>query len=337
VNRLYGWRCHTTSLKLATPGGLASLNAPSFIPGPTGSNGGAPNAAQQINGGNPNLVPEKANTLAAGIVFTPDFLPGLTASVDWYQIHLHGAISSVLLASKIARCQAGETVWCSQIVFQRQGSFMAAQGCGSAGVGNFCQGADTTSPILYVYNSPLNAALMTTAGFDFSVAYGFDLFTGQMDVSFNGNYVYDYSRTLEGIYFQGAGGTASYYNGGPNFQGNLSFDYREGPWSFGTTFRITGDSLMDLGNQGNPAIAEQGVTYVRQGGVDVASVGAGQRNLLTGAETNYNATVVRTDLRVQYRWSNNITLFGAVDNVQNLPTAGGILRRSYRMGVRFNY
>ncbi len=94
---------------------------------------------------------------------------------------------------------------------------------------------------------------------------------------------------------------------------------------------------MDLGNQGNPAITQQRVTYTRQGGVDIASVGAGQRNLLTGAETNYNAIVVRTDLRVQYRWTNNITLFGAIDNVQDLPTAGGILRRAYRAGIRWNY
>jgi hypothetical protein len=30
------------------------------------------------------------------------------------------------------------------------------------------------------------------------------------------------------------------------------------------------------------------------------------------------------------------TLFGAVDNVQNLPT-GSLLRRAYRVGVRFAF
>ena len=52
---------------------------------------------------------------------------------------------------------------------------------------------------------------------------------------------------------------------------------------------------------------------------------------------NYNAFVVPLDLRVQYRWSNNITLFAALDNIQDLPTAGGINRRSYRGGIRWNY
>jgi hypothetical protein len=100
---------------------------------------------------------------------------------------------------------------------------------------------------------------------------------------------------------------------------------------------MTGESVMDLGTAGNPLIAQQGVTYQRTGGVDIATVGAGQRSLINGAETNYNAIVVQTDLRLQYRWSNNITLFGAVDNIQNLPTAGGILRRTYRGGIRWNY
>ena len=51
---------------------------------------------------------------------------------------------------------------------------------------------------------------------------------------------------------------------------------------------------------------------------------------------NLNEIEAPLDLRVQYRWSNNVTLFGALDNVQNLPT-DTTLRRAYRMGVRFNY
>jgi hypothetical protein len=42
------------------------------------------------------------------------------------------------------------------------------------------------------------------------------------------------------------------------------------------------------------------------------------------------------DLRVQYRWDSNITLFAAIDNVQNIPT-DTTLRRAYRAGVRFSY
>ena len=294
----------------------------SFITGPGGSNGGNPNQCFSLTGGNTALKPELANTIAAGLVFTPTFIEGLTASVDWYQIHLSGAIVTPGQTEPLTRCKAGELVYCSLLVFANGLPYPAG----------------TTSQVNYVFRAPVNAGGLTTAGFDFGVAYGFDLFTGQMDVSANGNYVYDFSRTLNNIYFQGAGGGGlSYYSGGEKFQGALDLNYREGAWSFGTSFKITGESLMDLGNGGNPLIAVQGVTYSVVNGQAVANVTTGQRDPITGASTNYNAAVVRTDLRVQYRWSNNITLFAAVDNVQNLPTAGGALRRQWRAGVRWNY
>ena len=51
-------------------------------------------------------------------------------------------------------------------------------------------------------------------------------------------------------------------------------------------------------------------------------------------ETNYNAIVTATDLRVQSRWSNTITLFAALDNVQDLPASSRILCHSYRARIR---
>lgn len=45
--------------------------------------------------GNPNLKPEVAHTHTAGIVLTPDFLPGFTASVDYFRINMSNAITSL--------------------------------------------------------------------------------------------------------------------------------------------------------------------------------------------------------------------------------------------------
>jgi iron complex outermembrane receptor protein len=44
------------------------------------------------SGGNPNLLPEKADTWTAGFVLTPTFVPGFSASVDWYNISIADAI-----------------------------------------------------------------------------------------------------------------------------------------------------------------------------------------------------------------------------------------------------
>ena len=46
-------------------------------------------------GGNPNLAAEKSDTYTAGVVFTPAFAPRLLFSVDYFNIKLDGAISSL--------------------------------------------------------------------------------------------------------------------------------------------------------------------------------------------------------------------------------------------------
>jgi outer membrane receptor protein involved in Fe transport len=295
---------------LYTPGGPAGITCQPFVPG----NGGN-YPCFNVNGGNPNLQPERANTASAGLVFTPDWIPGLTTSFDWYQIHLHGGIITTNQNTILTQCRAGNQVFCNQIQFATPG--------------------DTLSQIAFIFATRVNAAIISTAGFDFAAAYGFDLFTGQMEVSFNGNYVYDFSQDQNGIYFQGAGSTNSFYSGGAKFQGTLGLNYREGSWTFGGQVRITGDSIIDAGTQGRTGLSYVTPTYAVVNGANVATVSAGQRGegIL---ETNYNAIEAPIDLRVQYRWSNNITLFGAIDNVQNLPT-DTTLRRAYRFGVRFSY
>lgn len=46
-------------------------------------------------GGNPNLVPEKADTLTFGAVFRPRGVPGLSFAVDYYKIKINNAISQI--------------------------------------------------------------------------------------------------------------------------------------------------------------------------------------------------------------------------------------------------
>jgi len=48
-----------------------------------------------ISGGNPDLSEEQADTFTAGFVLSPNFLSGLTMSLDYYEIELEDAISQV--------------------------------------------------------------------------------------------------------------------------------------------------------------------------------------------------------------------------------------------------
>jgi outer membrane receptor protein involved in Fe transport len=49
----------------------------------------------KLASGNPNLLPEVAHTYTSGVVLTPDFLPGFTASVDYYRINMTDAITTL--------------------------------------------------------------------------------------------------------------------------------------------------------------------------------------------------------------------------------------------------
>jgi outer membrane receptor protein involved in Fe transport len=61
-------------------------------------------AITTFSGGNPNIKPEKADTITAGVVVTPPFLDGLSVSVDWYQVKIKGAIGRVGLNEVLRRC-----------------------------------------------------------------------------------------------------------------------------------------------------------------------------------------------------------------------------------------
>ncbi len=78
---------------------------------------GVPTNVQGCTSGNPGLEPEKADTTGIGVVFQPTFLPGFSASADYFNIDIAGVIGSVGRQEIPDRCFNGETVWCSRLEF----------------------------------------------------------------------------------------------------------------------------------------------------------------------------------------------------------------------------
>ncbi|MHB1207954.1 MAG: TonB-dependent receptor plug domain-containing protein, partial [Rhodospirillaceae bacterium] len=62
--------------------------------------------------GNPNLLPEKADTTGLGVVLQPQFFPGFSTSVDYWNIDLSGAISTISAQNIVDLCSQGATVFC---------------------------------------------------------------------------------------------------------------------------------------------------------------------------------------------------------------------------------
>jgi len=65
-----------------------------------------PNAGQvnSTGGGNVNIKPEKSDSYTVGVILQPAALPGFSASIDYYNIKVTGAISSPTPGDVIAAC-----------------------------------------------------------------------------------------------------------------------------------------------------------------------------------------------------------------------------------------
>lgn len=89
------------------------------------------NPAGQYNtleGGNPLLDPEAADTLTAGIVWTPESIRGLSITLDYYNIDITEAIGVLGADSLIQTCaQTGDPELCSLINRDRLGSLWVTQ------------------------------------------------------------------------------------------------------------------------------------------------------------------------------------------------------------------
>jgi outer membrane receptor protein involved in Fe transport len=107
--------------------------------------------------GNPALVPEVARTYTVGAVWTPEFISGLTVSLDYYRIHMANAIGSIAPSSTIQTlCESsgGTSIYCAN--YQRPLPFS-----------DHTTANETTR--LFTFN--LNTASVKTEGWDFEANY----------------------------------------------------------------------------------------------------------------------------------------------------------------------
>ncbi|HSI18684.1 MAG TPA: TonB-dependent receptor [Sphingomonas sp.] len=136
-----------------------------------------------VSGSNPNLKPEASDSWTFGGVFQPSFIPGLSVTVDYYNIKVKGIIVSVGAQTIVNQCYDSATlnnVFCS--AFQRNTS-------ASNGPGGEVPGAILGNSLI---QAPLNFAQRVRRGVDVNVAYHTNL---SSNVKINTNMIYVHTLT----------------------------------------------------------------------------------------------------------------------------------------------
>jgi outer membrane receptor protein involved in Fe transport len=135
-------------------------------------------------GGNLNLSPEISNTRELGLVLTPTFLDGFTATIDYFNIRLTGAISTIPYGAILDQCGAtGSPTFCGLI---HRGTKGVLFGTG-AGAG-------------FITDTTINTGALSTKGMDFEANYSTDFATmgvgdyGGLNVNFLGTWTNEYKN-----------------------------------------------------------------------------------------------------------------------------------------------
>jgi iron complex outermembrane receptor protein len=170
-------------------------------------------------GGNPNLKPEKGRTFTAGVVYTPNYVPNLTLTADYYNFRISNAIGTNNLTSFLANCYADPNLVGRSASTNDQCFGLANRVNGQLGRLN---------------NFQINVGQARTQGIDLSAAYRFDnlgAIPGSIGVSARVTRLISFQTGgvgYAGTFLSGVDGSTSY----PRWSGYFNADYRVSDWQF---------------------------------------------------------------------------------------------------------
>ncbi|HWU02238.1 MAG TPA: TonB-dependent receptor [Novosphingobium sp.] len=258
--------------------------------------------------GNSALKPEIANTVEVGFVYRPEFARNFSISVDYYDIRLKQAISTLTNQQTIDLCYNGNTAYCANVKLT---------------------GTIGTSDYPYVIIQPFNLASLNARGLDIEASYQKDLGrAGRLTLRGLATHAISLVSNT-GIAGQQiaqlAGNNTDNGNGVPKWKILLSQAWDIGRASLNLTERIVSAGYIDpnaIVCQTNcPASTVQNPTY------------------------NFNSVPGATylDIGGSFRFRNNVQAYFKVDNVFNTlpPPFGGTvlydpIGRMFRIGMRMS-
>ncbi|WP_169542515.1 TonB-dependent receptor domain-containing protein [Sphingomonas baiyangensis] len=134
-----------------------------------------------LNQGNANLNPEESRSFTVGAVIQPSFVPGLTLTVDYYDIEIEQAIQGLTGQTIINQCYDNEggidNPFCAAVFRNPDGTFAGQQDVINGGV---TVTIPRTGPGFF--NQPFNFARFQTNGIDVDLNYRTPVGAGSLDL-----------------------------------------------------------------------------------------------------------------------------------------------------------
>jgi outer membrane receptor protein involved in Fe transport len=198
-----------------------------------------------FNGANPNLREERGTSLTIGTVIQPRFIPGLSVTIDYYDIKIDNVIFSLAAQTIINQCYDApggiNNQFCAAIFRNPNGTF-----AGQSNVNHGGGTADLTPTGPSFISGPFNFAKQETSGIDFDAAYRTTI-AGDFKVNLRGilSYVFEknnYTDINDPLFYDRQLSEL----GDPQWQGQFSANVDKGIYGFGYRFRYIGKQVIAL-------------------------------------------------------------------------------------------
>lgn len=181
---------------------------------PVDAGGNQSNVAFQAGAGNASLKPEIAKTKTLGFVYNPSFVPGLTASLDWFKVSVKNRITAI------------------------DADFVLDQ-CYLKGVASYCSviKRDAAGNVIALARGNANLGELSTEGVDIGLGYRLPRTAyGQFNIRSDSTWVKSFkSKSSDESEWQEYNGEYNYNR----FKTNLSVDWSLGNWSATVTSRYS--------------------------------------------------------------------------------------------------
>lgn len=204
------------------------------------------NTTRVVTRGNPDLTPEKARTLTAGMVLTPSFVPNLNLSVDYFRTRMTDAIIILGYGGVQNLCVA------SAPAFDSNFCSLAIRPISNPSDPNFRTAANFPTEIR---NAGLNAARQWTHGYDFQLNYGWEM--SDLIASVPGRVSFRHLVTYQPVNkIINTPGSPATSNIAPKTRQTTFLTYENGEWSVSLQNQWLGRVKLDNGTGANQNYVE---------------------------------------------------------------------------------